>query len=76
MSLAVIRRNPWLTGISGRPNPATFFGARSSAVEHLTFNQVVEGSIPSGLTKKTTIILCVVNMVSIFSGPCFVSIIR
>ncbi len=26
-------------------------GARSSAVEHLTFNQRVEGSIPSGLTK-------------------------
>ena len=25
-------------------------GARSSAVEHLTFNQRVEGSIPSGLT--------------------------
>ena len=24
--------------------------ARSSAVEHLTFNQVVDGSIPSGLT--------------------------
>ena len=26
------------------------FGARSSAVEHLTFNQVVVGSIPTGLT--------------------------
>lgn len=25
--------------------------ARSSAVEHLTFNQRVDGSIPSGLTK-------------------------
>ena len=25
-------------------------GAYSSAVEHLTFNQVVDGSIPSGLT--------------------------
>ena len=28
------------------------FGARSSAVEHLTFNQVVVGSIPTGLTNK------------------------
>ena len=28
------------------------FGARSSAVEHLTFNQVVVGSIPTGLTIK------------------------
>jgi hypothetical protein len=28
------------------------FGARSSAVEHLTFNQRVDGSIPSGLTKS------------------------
>src|SRR5947209_19931540 len=27
-------------------------GARSSAVEHLTFNQVVVGSIPTGLTNK------------------------
>ena len=26
--------------------------ARSSGVEHLTFNQRVDGSIPSGLTKK------------------------
>ena len=25
--------------------------ARSSAVEHLTFNQRVDGSIPSGLTR-------------------------
>jgi hypothetical protein len=28
------------------------FGARSSAVEHLTFNQRVVGSIPTGLTNK------------------------
>jgi hypothetical protein len=27
--------------------------ARSSAVEHLTFNQVVVGSIPTGLTIKS-----------------------
>src|SRR5438067_10327287 len=33
-------------------------GARSSAVEHLTFNQVVVGSIPTGLTIK-------INMFSI-----------
>jgi hypothetical protein len=28
------------------------FRARSSAVEHLTFNQVVVGSIPTGLTRN------------------------
>jgi hypothetical protein len=28
-------------------------GARSSVVEHLTFNQRVDGSIPSGLTNNT-----------------------
>ena len=29
------------------------FRARSSAVEHLTFNQVVVGSIPTGLTRNS-----------------------
>lgn len=28
-------------------------GARSSAAEHLTFNQRVDGSIPSGLTTNS-----------------------
>ena len=39
------------SGISARLTgilPST--GARSSVVEHLTFNQGVDGSIPSGLT--------------------------
>src|SRR5580692_6788938 len=38
----------------GRPPyvPRAFGRARSSAVEHLTFNQRVDGSIPSGLTKE------------------------
>ena len=40
-SLVFQRKGPYL--------PA--FRARSSAVEHLTFNQVVVGSIPTGLTK-------------------------
>ena len=31
--------------------PGAFGRARSSAAEHLTFNQRVDGSIPSGLTK-------------------------
>jgi hypothetical protein len=30
--------------------PAALARARSSGVEHLTFNQRVDGSIPSGLT--------------------------
>jgi hypothetical protein len=33
--------------------PPPFGRARSSAVEHLTFNQRVDGSIPSGLTNKS-----------------------
>lgn len=32
--------------------PPALVGARSSAAEHLTFNQRVDGSIPSGLTKR------------------------
>ena len=32
------------------PFIAPFHGARSSGVEHLTFNQRVAGSIPAGLT--------------------------
>ena len=32
--------------------PEQFKWARSSGVEHLTFNQRVDGSIPSGLTSQ------------------------
>jgi hypothetical protein len=41
--------------VAGSPVPTgcpTLERARSSAVEHLTFNQVVVGSIPTGLTSK------------------------
>ena len=37
--------------ISRSYGPPPFGRARSSGVEHLTFNQRVDGSIPSGLTK-------------------------
>jgi hypothetical protein len=40
--------------VAGSPVPIGCLAlerARSSAVEHLTFNQVVVGSIPTGLTK-------------------------
>lgn len=37
-------------GRSSRPRSGRFGWAGSSAVEHVTFNHVVEGSIPSRLT--------------------------
>ena len=43
VSLVFQQKGPYLRGSR----------ARSSAVEHLTFNQVVVGSIPTGLTKKS-----------------------
>jgi hypothetical protein len=36
-----------------RPLTSAAEWARSSAVEHLTFNQGVDGSIPSGLTTNS-----------------------
>jgi hypothetical protein len=39
-----------LTRLCPVPMVRPLGGARSSAVEHLTFNQRVDGSIPSGLT--------------------------
>ena len=42
-----------LTGGAALPMVRPPFGrARSSGVEHLTFNQRVDGSIPSGLTNR------------------------
>ena len=47
------RRERRLTTRGGSPyGPPPFGRARSSGVEHLTFNQRVDGSIPSGLTNK------------------------
>jgi hypothetical protein len=46
VSLVFLREGPYL--------PAS--RARSSAVEHLTFNQVVVGSIPTGLTTRKILI--------------------
>ncbi len=40
----------WLTRLRRAHMVRPLLGARSSAVEHLTFNQRVDGSIPSGLT--------------------------
>ena len=48
--------SPWpesvLTGWARPPMVRRPLGARSSGVEHLTFNQRVDGSIPSGLTNQ------------------------
>ena len=43
------------------PRHNTTLRARSSAVEHLTFNQVVVGSIPTGLTIKYRDINCLID---------------
>jgi hypothetical protein len=40
--------------VAGKNAAASNKWARSSAVEHLTFNQRVDGSIPSGLTNEFT----------------------
>src|SRR5205085_6404736 len=52
-SSPIYRARCWLHAARGRKNQASSkVWARSSAVEHLTFNQRVVGSIPTGLTNR------------------------
>ena len=39
-------------------SPFAYYGPLAQLVEHLTFNQVVEGSIPSRLTFLLVMIFC------------------
>ena len=53
-----------LTPLTLHPIRAALGGARSSVVEHLTFNQRVTGSIPVGLTKYFKGISRLLGMIS------------